>query len=162
MPEPAIDIYEELLGVLRALGEHAVPYCLVGGWAVSFHAEPRATNDIDLLTLPESADAAAAAVCTCGFFESAEPWTFSSGVTLRRFMKCAGPAVLLVDLLFSHDPPHRGAVADAEERERDGVRFRLIAKPDLVRMKRTAGRTRDLLDLDALGEAVERPAEESA
>ena len=155
MPEPAIDIYAELLGVLGAVEEAGVPYCLIGGWAVSFHADPRATNDIDLLTLPESADEAAAAICTCGFFESAEPWTFTDGVTLRRFMKCAGREFLLVDLLFSSEAAHRAAVVGAERRERDGVRFRLIPKPDLVRMKRAAGRTRDLLDLDALGEPLD-------
>ena len=153
--EPQFDLLAELFGLLKAAEAAGAPYCLIGGWAVGFHATPRATNDIDLLTIPEAADDLAAAICTCGFFESAEPWTFSDGVTLRRFAKCRGRDVLLTDLLSSPDAPHRAAVAGAVVAERAGVRFRLIAKDDLIRMKKSAGRPKDLLDLDALGVLVD-------
>jgi Aminoglycoside-2''-adenylyltransferase len=38
--------FKELLSVLNA---HEVRYLIVGGYAVSFHAEPRATKDLDIL-----------------------------------------------------------------------------------------------------------------
>jgi hypothetical protein len=39
------DDFKELLSVFNA---HSVKYLIVGGYAVSFHAQPRATKDLDL------------------------------------------------------------------------------------------------------------------
>ena len=41
--------FKELLSVLNA---HRVKYLIVGGYAVSLHAEPRATKDLDILIGP--------------------------------------------------------------------------------------------------------------
>ncbi|OGR52268.1 MAG: hypothetical protein A3I11_05470 [Elusimicrobia bacterium RIFCSPLOWO2_02_FULL_39_32] len=41
--------YEEFL---RLLNKHKVKYCIVGGFAVGFHAFPRYTKDIDILVEP--------------------------------------------------------------------------------------------------------------
>ena len=145
------DLYDEAFGVIAALEAAGVPYCLVGGLAVALHGYVRHTKDIDVLTLPEAADDAAAAICTCGFFESAEEWTFrDSGVTLRRFAKIFGRRALLTDLLFADGPAHRAAVAGAERRVEDAGPVRVIARDDLLRMKREAGRDRDLLDVKEL------------
>ena len=38
--------FKELLSIFNA---HRVKYLVVGGYAVSFHAQPRVTKDIDLL-----------------------------------------------------------------------------------------------------------------
>jgi len=46
--------FKELLSIFNALG---VKYLIVGGYAVSFHAQPRATKDIDLLIKPEADNA---------------------------------------------------------------------------------------------------------
>jgi hypothetical protein len=40
------DDFKELLSIFHA---HGVKYLIVGGYAVSFHAQPRATKDIELL-----------------------------------------------------------------------------------------------------------------
>jgi hypothetical protein len=40
------DDFKELLSVFNA---HSVKYLIVGGNAVSFHAQPRATRNLDLL-----------------------------------------------------------------------------------------------------------------
>ena len=40
------DDFKELFSIFNA---QKVKYLIVGGYAVSFHAQPRATNDIDLL-----------------------------------------------------------------------------------------------------------------
>lgn len=41
--------FKELFGFLNAEG---VRYLVVGGYAVSLHAEPRATKDLDILVNP--------------------------------------------------------------------------------------------------------------
>jgi hypothetical protein len=44
---------------LSVFNAHGVKYLIVGGYAVSFHARPRATKDIDLLVKPDAANAEA-------------------------------------------------------------------------------------------------------
>lgn len=41
--------FEELLSAFNA---HKVRYLIVGGYAVSFHAQPRATKDLDIFIDP--------------------------------------------------------------------------------------------------------------
>jgi hypothetical protein len=48
--------FKELLSIFNA---HSVKYLIVGGYAVSFHAQPRATKDIDLLIKPDAENAKA-------------------------------------------------------------------------------------------------------
>jgi len=47
------DDFKELLSVFNA---HSVKYLIVGGYAVSFHAQPRATKDLDLFIQAEPSD----------------------------------------------------------------------------------------------------------
>jgi hypothetical protein len=42
-------MYRELIELLCAFNANKVEYLIVGGYAVSFHAQPRATKDLDLL-----------------------------------------------------------------------------------------------------------------
>jgi hypothetical protein len=47
-------MFEDFKELLSAFNAHEVRYLIVGGYAVSLHAEPRATKDLDILI---SADA---------------------------------------------------------------------------------------------------------
>src|SRR5438132_2713254 len=49
----ALDLYDELRGIVKALNAAEIPYALVGGLAVSIYAQPRATEDVDLLLARE-------------------------------------------------------------------------------------------------------------
>ena len=42
--------FKELLCIFNA---HNVKYLIVGGYAVGFHAQPRATKDLDILVKPD-------------------------------------------------------------------------------------------------------------
>src|SRR3984885_7956607 len=59
------DDFKELLSVFNA---HSVKYLIVGGYAVSFHAQPRATKDLDLFIKadPANANATYAALASFG------------------------------------------------------------------------------------------------
>jgi hypothetical protein len=48
------DDFKELLSIFNA---QKVKYLIVGGYAVSLHAQPRATKDIDLLIKPDADNA---------------------------------------------------------------------------------------------------------
>ncbi len=48
--------HKDLLSAFRAYG---VKYLIIGGYAVSFHAQPRAAKDIDLFIQPDLTNAQA-------------------------------------------------------------------------------------------------------
>jgi hypothetical protein len=52
-------MYRDFKELLAAFNAHGVRYLIVGGYAVSFHAQPRVTKDIDLLVKPDAENAEA-------------------------------------------------------------------------------------------------------
>ena len=61
-------MYKDFKDLLSAFHAHGVKYLIVGGYAVSFHAHPRATKDLDLFIKadPENAEATFAAMASFG------------------------------------------------------------------------------------------------
>ena len=45
----ALDLFDELKALIRALDANAVDHAVIGALAVAIHGAPRATTDIDLL-----------------------------------------------------------------------------------------------------------------
>jgi hypothetical protein len=45
-------MFPDFKELLSAFNAHQVKYLVVGGYAVSFHAQPRATRDLDILISP--------------------------------------------------------------------------------------------------------------
>lgn len=45
-------MHQDFKELLSAFNAGQVKYLIVGGYAVSFHAQPRATKDLDILTQP--------------------------------------------------------------------------------------------------------------
>ncbi len=52
-------MFQDFKDLLSAFNAHGVKYLIVGGYAVSFHAQPRATKDIDLFIKADMDNAAA-------------------------------------------------------------------------------------------------------
>ena len=52
-------MYEDFKELLSILNDSKVKYLVVGDYAVSFHAQPRATKDLDILIKPDASNAAA-------------------------------------------------------------------------------------------------------
>ncbi|MBN9560636.1 MAG: hypothetical protein J0H14_07900 [Alphaproteobacteria bacterium] len=50
-------MYPDFKELLSVLNEHRVEYLVVGAYAVSIHAQPRATKDLDILINPDTANA---------------------------------------------------------------------------------------------------------
>ncbi len=64
--------FKELLSIFNA---HRVKYLIVGGYAVSFHAQPRVTKDIDLLIKPDADNAKAVYAALAKFGAPLEGFT---------------------------------------------------------------------------------------
>jgi hypothetical protein len=135
---------------LRCSNARNVRYLIVGGHAVSFHGYPRFTHDVDLVVMPDLANAAAliAALGDFGFGAlelSAEDFTRPITVALGR-------APYQIDLMtYLKGVDMREAWERRVEGSLDGVPVCFISKADLLANKRAVGRPEDLADIARLG-----------
>jgi hypothetical protein len=152
-----MDLHPDLMDLLGAFSSTNVEYLVVGGWAVAVHTEPRFTKDLDLLIGedPENLERAASALVK-----------FGAPPDIVDKARALGPS----EFLFFGVPPARidllrsipgiddfgAAFARRVDVDWNGLTVHIIAKEDLIRAKRAAGRERDLRDLRALEGVVRR------
>ena len=142
--------FKELLSVFDA---HGVKYLVVGGYAVSFHAQPRATKDLDLFIKADADNAAAVYRALSRFGAPLEGLKVEDFMEPETFFRMGQPP-LMVDIL----PEIKGVDFDhAWERrvrvpiDADSVLEALfIGRDDLIAAKLAAGRPQDLADVVAL------------
>ena len=151
--------FKELLSVLNA---HRVKYLVVGGYAVSLHAEPRATKDLDILIGPDAANSKAVFAALAEFGAPLEGLTPKDFVEPGNFFRMGTPPVM-VDMLSSI----KGVDFDQAWERRvefpvdSGLNALFISREDLLAAKLAAGRPQDLADAAALGEHMD-PVEQQS
>src|SRR5712691_4397968 len=142
--------FKELLSIFNAL---RVKYLIVGGYAVSFHAQPRVTKDIDLLIKPDAENAKAVYAALVKFgapMEGLTPGDFSKRGKFFRL----GREPVAVDIL----PEIDGVDFDQAWEKRvegvidtaSGLTAHFISLSDLMAAKIAAGRPQDIADVAAL------------
>lgn len=93
------------------------------------------------------------AVRPLGYVFPAFPMTFDGGTErerhVRRVSKIEGSEHLLLDLLLA-DAAFEGALDDRVEVQLPAGPLAVVSRAVLIRMKRLAGRTQDLADLEKL------------
>src|ERR1035438_3478544 len=146
--------FKELLSIFNA---HGVKYLIVGGYAVSFHAQPRATKDIDLLIKPDADNAKAVYTALAKFGAPVEGLTPEDLREPGKFFRM-GREPVAVDILLEID----GVDFDrAWERRVEGVidlasslTAHFISGADPMAAKVAVGRPQDVADVDALSKAA--------
>lgn len=146
--------FKELLSIFA---EKKVKYLVVGGYAVSFYAQPRATKDLDLFIGADSGNAKAV------YLALAEFGAPLAGIGERDFLEPGkffrmGQAPEMVELLPAIDGV---AFEDAWERRvqttidaESGMEALFISLEDLIAAKLAAGRPQDIADVAALRRAA--------
>lgn len=142
----------------RALEERQVPYALVGGHAVALHGAVRGTIDIDFVIEWERAnlEQAVAALQSLGLksalpvtvaeiFANRERYITERNLIAWNFVNYTNP-LEQVDLLIHFDLTGHGV----ETVSRPFGQVRVLAKEELIAMKRASGRPQDLEDVRAL------------
>jgi len=150
--------FKELLSIFNA---DRVKYLIVGGYAVSFHAQPRVTKDIDILIKPDAANAQALYSALAKFGAPLEGFTPEAFTERGKFFRM-GREPVAVDIL----PEIDGVDFDrAWENRVDGVidaasglTAYFISAPDLAAAKLAAGRPQDIADVAAIRKAAESQA----
>jgi len=143
------------LDCLFALLDARARFLVVGAHAMAVHGVPRGTQDLDLLIDPSAENAERVWRALAAFGAPLE----SLGIAIADLQR---PAIVIqlglppnrIDLLTSISgvPAFDEAWADRIEQEIRGRRVPFIGRATLLRNKRASGRTKDLGDLEALGE----------
>jgi hypothetical protein len=145
-----IDVYEELVAILKALDEAQIEYALCGALALAVHGVPRATRDIDVIARKEDADRLREVAHRVGFVLEALPMVFSgSGIEVQRFTKLVEGRPLMFDVLWCNEK------LEAIWEDRQRVPWRegtlcVVSVDGLITLKLTAGRPQDLVDIERL------------
>lgn len=136
---------EKVLAVDRALAD--VPHAFGGALALAYHAEPRATIDIDVnVFVPaEEADRAMTPLEALGVV-TADAVTTAARDGQVRVMWDRTP----IDLFFSYDPFHDAARRHAVEVPFAAHVVRVISAEHLAVCKVVFDRPRDWVDIDAM------------
>lgn len=159
MSEPAFD------ELLRALVEAGTRFVLVGGLAVNAWGVVRGTKDLDIVPDPETENLrslAVTAVALGGSVSLGESLLGSERAILSRLLD--GERTLITTSKGALDvvqglpglPSWPELIADAVPVHVTGVTVHVCSLAQLRRMKRAAGRTRDLADLEDLEAANSR------
>ncbi len=142
------DSFEEALKIASILNDCNVTWAFVGGIAVAVHGYIRATEDVDVVILLTDLKKIDSALKKEGYIINEEPIKFNDGFELFRRVLIRGSFYFVLDLLIS--PEQDGIFEGCLFSKFQNKDVRVISKSKLLQMKRSAGRPKDILDIDAL------------
>jgi hypothetical protein len=156
--------FPDFVEFIASLNAHRVRYLIVGGYAVGFHARPRATKDIDVLVDKSAANARRTRAALRAFLGADAPNITEAKLMDPRTLIVLGVAPVRIDILTSIDGV--SSFAAAWKRRVEGVYgaadAHYLSLEDLMASKRAAGRPQDLADLDVLQRVTKRRARTKA
>jgi hypothetical protein len=147
--------FEEFIALLNA---HRVRYLIVGAYAVGFHAQPRATKDIDILIDMSVANSRRARAALVDFLGSDAPNITEEKLRNPRTLIVLGVEPIRIDVLTTIDglASFSGAWKRRVKGKYGKVSTSYIALDDLIAAKTASGRPQDLADVDMLQRASRR------
>jgi hypothetical protein len=142
------DSFEEALNIAQILNECKANWAFVGGIAVAVHGFIRATEDVDVVIAANDLEAIDHALKKSGYIINPEPLQFSDGFILHRRVLIRASFYFILDLLIS--PDQESIFENCLETTLMEKSVKVISKENLLKMKKSAGRVKDLLDIEAL------------
>ncbi|HZL55562.1 MAG TPA: DUF6036 family nucleotidyltransferase [Bryobacteraceae bacterium] len=143
---------------MSVLNAHRVKYLVVGAYAVSIHAQPRATKDLDILVKPEAENAKAVFAALAQFgapLQGFSPADFAArGPFFRMGREPVGVDILTAIPGVEFDAAWERRVEDIVDPE-SGLKATFISREDLIAAKLASGRPQDLADVAAVQKALE-------
>jgi len=147
-----MEAQQDFKGLLALFNARNVDYVIIGGYALAYHGVPRYTGDMDVLVRPDAENARR-------ILDVLEEFGFGSlGLREEDFASPdqvvqLGIAPVRIDIMtsitgVSWEEVAAGRVAGTY----GGLEVYYIGKKEFIQNKRAIGRTKDLADLEAIGE----------
>lgn len=150
-----MDILGEFTQFVKSLEDAGIEYATCGGLAMAVHGYVRATKDLDFLIRREDLDRAFEIARGLGFDIEGLPLDFDSGAfQLRRISKInkETKSLITVDFILVTEKIE-DVWDDREHLDWDSGSAWVVSRRGLIKMKTTAGRDQDLLDIRKLEES---------
>ena len=148
------NLFEEFRAIIGALGSARIPYAVCGGIAMSIHAHPRATIDIDLLAPRDAVARIVDALLPHGFVRRARtPTQLAEGaVVMHRFAKIVpgDPEVLVLDVIEVRPGATEAAWQTRTSTEWEGHTVTVVSRAGLIGLKRLRRSPQDIADITLL------------
>lgn len=148
------NLFEEFRAIVGALGGARIPYAICGGIAMSIHAHPRATIDIDLLALPDAVVKIVDVLLPHGFVRRERtPTRLAEGeVVMHRLTKIipGDPEVLVLDVIEVRPGATEAAWQTRTSTEWEGHSVTVVSRAGLIGLKRLRGSPQDIADITVL------------
>lgn len=136
--------------LLRIFNDHNVKYLVIGGYAFIQYAEPRYTKDLDLWVSTDPANAKAVYQALREFGAPLSGLTEADFVEEGFFYQMGVPPVRVDVLMGIPGVAFGSAWNNRVIVDFDELPVPFIAKADLIKAKRAAGRPQDLQDAELL------------
>ncbi len=151
-------MYQDFKDLLSAFNAQNVKYLIVGGYAVSFHGQPRATKDIDLFIQADPTNARAVYAALAAFGAPMQEIAVEDLADPLQFIRF-GREPVAIDIMPGIDGVEFNAAWERRVEsvidQSTGLRACFISRDDLIASKLAAGRMRDLADVDEIQQAAE-------
>ena len=146
-------MFDDFKELLSAFNARSVKYLVVGGYAVSFHSQPRFTKDLDLFIKADPANAQAVYAALGDFGAPLAEIDVNNLADPRKFIRFGQPPIA-VDILPGIDgvdfEAAWGRRVEGVVDPGTGLTAFFISKVDLIAAKLAAGRMRDLADVEEM------------
>lgn len=144
-------LLDELSQIISALEDGGIEYAVCGGLALTIHGFPRATFDIDVLIRPESLEKAYEIAAKYEYDIRGLDMSFKErAVEIRRVSKIDEDGeVLPLDLLLV-TPKVEDVWKTREKLIWQDKTLWIVSREGLIKMKKLAGRAKDLIDVDRI------------
>lgn len=150
------EIEKDFADLLRLFNEHKVDYCIVGAYAVGFHAISRYTKDMDLLVRPDLENGKRIVEALKDFGFGKMPFAPDDFASEKTIVQLGYPPVR-IDLITSVQGCRFEQVWKNRKRGSYGpLTVYFIGLKDLIRNKTKVARPQDLVDLKILKKALRK------
>ena len=145
-------MHQDFKELLSAFNAGQVRYLIVGGYAVSFHAQPRATKDLDILIGADAENSKAVFAALAKFGAPIEEMSAKDFAEPDNFFRMGTPPVM-VDIM----PKISGVEFEEAWRRREEIRAK--GREDWLRLRRqhTQENSRDPQDHSAERDQEAKP-----
>jgi hypothetical protein len=147
-----MEVQKDFKEFLALLNEHDVDCMIVGGYALAFHGAPRYTGDIDVFVKPDKANAQRIIKVLEEFGFSSLELSVDDFQEENNVVQLGLPQVRIDIITSISGVSWEQASASKESGIYGDIPVFYIGKSQYVANKKATGRTKDIADIEALGE----------